>query len=67
MKTDVLRDTWVAFRKEHNCSIDRMLCCPALRSAFVESAMIATESNDEEEILWALLDLRKSKGLKSSK
>lgn len=58
-----LKDTWLAFRKEHQCSIDRMLCSPALRSAFVAAAKAATKSDDEEAIRWGLMGLRKNKDL----
>lgn len=64
MNVDPIRDTWTAFHKEHHCSIDRMLCCPALRTAFVASASAATGSADEQAILWHLVGLRKNKGFR---
>ncbi len=61
--TTPLRDTWLMFQREHPCSVDRMLCCPSLRTLFLESAQLATGSNDEEQILWAVVNLRKKKAL----
>lgn len=51
MNTDALRDTWLLFQREHNCSIDRMLCDPALRGEFLVTARQATGANDEESLL----------------
>lgn len=61
-----LRDTWLTFQQEYRCSIDRMLCRPALRSEFLEAARLATDSDDEESILWELMSLRKRKELSAS-
>lgn len=61
MKT--LRETWLAFKSQHACSIDRMLCRPELRNAFLELARRETDSTDEEDILWAVMSLRKRKAL----
>jgi hypothetical protein len=61
-----LRDTWLMFKWEHQCSLDRMLCRPALRSEFLEAARLATGSDDEESILWELMSLRKRKELSTS-
>lgn len=63
MNQGSLKDTWLAFRKEHQRSIDRMFCSPDLRSAFVASAKVATKSDDEGAILWELMGLRKNKDL----
>lgn len=61
-----LRDTWLMFKREHQCSIDRMLCSPALRAEFLTTARLATGSDDEESILWELMSLRKRKELSKS-
>lgn len=61
-----LRDTWLMFQREHPCSIDRMLCSPALREEFLTPARLATGSDDEESILWELMVLRKRKELSKS-
>lgn len=61
-----LRDTWLMFKREHHCSIDRMLCRPVLRAEFLEAARLATGSDDEESILWELMSLRKRKELSKS-
>jgi hypothetical protein len=51
------------FKREHRCSIDRMLCSPTLRSEFVREALPMTGARDEEELLWELMRLRKNKTL----
>lgn len=66
MNLDALADTWRMFQREHRCSVDRMLCAPELRSAFVEAAAVATGIADEAEILWSLMGLRKRKMLTST-
>lgn len=58
-----LIDTWNMFRREHRCSVDRMLCNPVLRAEFLSAARSACGCDDEETILWTLVNLRKSKGL----
>lgn len=60
MNDDSLRDQWLAFQRERNCSIDRMLCDPELRQEFL-SAMKLSENcrNHEREILWRLVSFRK--------
>ncbi len=63
MDTKALTDCWVMFQREHNVSIDRLVCDPALRSEFVASATRVCGSNDEREILWTLMRLRKNKSL----
>ena len=60
-----LRDTWLMFQRENGCSVDRMLCRPALRKAFLESAALATKCTNEEELLWTVVGLRKNKSLPS--
>ena len=62
MNQDLL-DTWMEFHKEHPISIDRMLCRPAARGAFLDSARLATGLVDEEDILWQLVSLRKKKAI----
>lgn len=60
-----LRDTWLMFRREHQCSIDRMLCQPVLRAEFLAAARLATGVQDEETLLWELMALRKRKAFSS--
>jgi len=57
----VLRDTWLMFHREHECSVDRMLCSPNLRNAFLSAARAATHLHDEEVVLWKTVNLRKTK------
>jgi hypothetical protein len=61
-----LRDTWLMFKREHQCSIDRMLCQPTLRAEFLAAARLATGVQDEGTILWELMSLRKRKAFSSS-
>lgn len=61
MRDNTLRDTWFMFRREHDCSIDRMLCYPELRNEFIDAARVATGCTDEEQILRNLMALRKKK------
>ena len=63
MDVNALRDVWRMFKREHRCSIDRMLCNPTLRSQFVSEAVPMTGARDKEELLWALMRLRKNKTL----
>lgn len=65
MNADALRDTWVMFQREHGCSIDKMLCDPELRGEFLSAARQATCCEDEQQILWGLVALRKKKLLPS--
>lgn len=65
MNTNALRDSWLMFQREHGCSVDRMLCDPNLRGDFLASAKLATKSDDERELLWAIVGLRKKKTLPS--
>lgn len=58
---------WKLFQREHNISIDRLVCAPELRQAFILSADAACGSSDEEEILWSLLTMRKNKHFQMSK
>lgn len=51
------------FQREHDCSVDRMVCSPKLRNEFLEAAQQAVGISDEEAILWALVGLRKKKVL----
>ncbi len=65
MNKDALKDTWTMFQREHGISVDRMLCRPDLRAEFVEGARLATGELDEEQLLWGVVQLRKSKKLPS--
>ena len=65
MNTDALRDTWLMFQREHNCSVDRMLCNPALRGEFLTAARRATGVDEEQSLLWSTVALRKRKQLPS--
>lgn len=58
-----LLDTWLMFQKEHPLSIDRMLCSPEARNAFLASARLATGIKDEKSILWGIVFLRKKKAI----
>lgn len=63
MPTDIIRDTWLMFQREHGCSVDRMLCWPELRNEFLAEARRVVGDLAEGEILWALVSLRKKKTL----
>ncbi|MEX1231953.1 MAG: hypothetical protein WEB58_17030 [Planctomycetaceae bacterium] len=63
MTTDPLRDTWLMFQREHGCSVDRMVCTPTLRDAFLEAARMVCPHDTEEKILWSVMGLRKNKAL----
>jgi hypothetical protein len=58
-----LRDTWLMFQRAHQCSVDRMLCKPEYRNAFLQSARLVADVQDEEALLWAVVNLRKKKSL----
>ena len=60
---EALADTWRMFRREHRCSVDRMLCNPALRADFLAAARSVCGCEDEESILWNVVNLRKRKSL----
>lgn len=66
MNKDALRNCWQSFKKLNHCSLDRMLCKPELRNAFVETVKQTTDCYDEEAILWGVMSLRKSKSLQTS-
>ena len=63
MNIDALRDTWLMFQREHDCSVDRMLCNPEYRNAFLQSARLVSGMDDEQTLLWAVVNLRKKKTL----
>lgn len=63
MNVEALRDTWLMFQREHGCSIDRMLCDPELRRQFLHAARPNSGCNDERQLLWSLVGLRKKKTL----
>ncbi len=58
-----LRDVWLMFTREHNCSLDRMLCSTTLREAFLLAARQTIGDHSDDEILWSLMSMRKSKRL----
>ncbi|TWU17959.1 hypothetical protein Poly21_01110 [Allorhodopirellula heiligendammensis] len=58
-----LLDSWIMFQREHTVSVDRMICDPLLRVAFLESLGSIAATHSENEILWALMSLRKRKEL----
>lgn len=60
----VIRDLRSIFRREHNCSVDRMVCDQKLRREFLRAARGVCGTNDEFTILWSALNLRKAKDLK---
>lgn len=63
MNIDALLDTWLMFQREHQCSVDRMLCRPEYRNAFLHSARLVAGVDDEESLLWAVVNLRKKRSL----
>lgn len=63
MNIDALRDTWLMFQRDHQCSVDRMLCRPEHRNAFLQSARLVAGVDDEEILLWAVVNMRKKKSL----
>ena len=60
----VIRDLWTMFKREHHCSVDRMVCEPELRNEFLEAARDVCGTDDEFTILWSAMNLRKAKKLK---
>lgn len=67
MDKQALLDCWTMFRREHNnISVDRVACDPKLRNEFVEVARRICGCEDEEQILWTLMGLRKRKLLSNS-
>lgn len=63
MSTESLRDLGQMLQREYQCSLDRMLCNPVLRRQFLDTAHTVIPSEDEEQILWSLVSLRKRKTL----
>lgn len=62
-KQDLLA-CWANFRSKHqNVSVDRMICDPVLRMAFLESLGSTVAKHSEKELLWAPMSLRKRKEL----
>jgi len=61
MDKKALLDCWVMFSRAHEITVDRLVCDPKLRDEFVAHAARVCGSSDEEEILWALMGLRKQK------
>lgn len=65
MDLQALCDTWLMFQREHRCSIDRMLCSNLLRAEFIADAKRIVGEVSDDELLWALIGLRKKKILPS--
>lgn len=65
MNLIALRDTWLMFQRDHNCSVDRMVCRPSLRREFLAAASAVAECDDEESLLWGGMSMRKRKSLPS--
>lgn len=63
MNLIALRDTWLLFQGEYDCSVDRMICKPEFRNAFLVAARLVTGIDDEETLLWSIVSLRKKKSL----
>ena len=63
MNLIALRDTWLMFQREHDCSVDRMICKPDCRNAFLQAARLVTGVDDEETLLWSIVSMRKNKSL----
>lgn len=64
MDKQALLDCWTMFRRENdNVSVDRVVCDPKLREQFIASATDVCGCHDEQQVLWALMGLRKSKQL----
>ena len=63
MNLIALRDTWLMFQREHDCSVDRMICKPEFRNSFLMAARSVTGIDDEETLLWSIVSLRKNKSL----
>lgn len=61
-KQDLL-DSWKMFRRQHDVSVDRMICDPLLRTAFLASLGPAAGEVSEKDVLWDLMSLRKRKEL----
>lgn len=66
MNLESLRDTWLMFQRDRRCSIDRMLCDPELRREFLQAARPVAGCDDEQQLLWSLVGLRKKKTLPST-
>lgn len=63
MDKHMLLDSWKMFRREYAVSVDRMVCDPMLRSAFLEWLGSVADEHCEQEIRWTLMSLRKRKEL----
>ncbi|PHS02274.1 MAG: hypothetical protein COA78_21560 [Blastopirellula sp.] len=51
------------FKQAQLGSIDRMICNPSLREEFLALARPVCHCNDEQNILWGLMGLRKKKAI----
>lgn len=58
-----LKECWLTFQQARGCSIDRMVCSPALRIAYLDSVRTTLGSAPEEDVLWLTMCLRKKKAL----
>ena len=58
-----IRNLWTMFHRNHGCSVDRVVCDPALRNEFLNAARRLCGTDDEYTILWTALNLRKAKAL----
>ena len=67
MDKRALFDCWKMFQREHDISIDRLVCDPQLRQDFVQSAALVCGCFAEQEILWTLMGMRKDKKYRMSK
>ena len=65
MDKEAILDCWLMFHREHKVSVDRMVCDPNLRSDFLASAKNVCRCDNEEQLLWAVMGLRKGKKLKT--
>jgi len=61
MNEQALIDSWQMFHREHDVSIDRMVCDPGSRNEFLASVRSVCGEASEKEVLWKLMGLRKSK------
>ncbi len=66
MNEEALREVWRMFHREHDCSIDRMVCSEELRTAFLTDVRSIAGDVPDDEILWRLMRLRKAKKLKDA-
>lgn len=58
---------WTTFKEIHKCSVDRMVCDPALRRKFLDVVCAQTNISDERHVLWTVMNSRKAKRMKDSR